>query len=57
MIIGKYAIGKFLNDMIRESKYFSKIIETEFNKPLVMSGKDHEDFNNSTKYWICKKNS
>ena len=53
MIIGKYAIGKVLNDMIRESKYFPKIIETEFNKPLVMSGKDHEDFNNSTKYWIC----
>ena len=30
-------------------EYYSKVIETEFRKPLVMTEKDHEDFNNSTK--------
>ena len=25
----------------------------ESNKELVMTKKDNEDFNNSTKYWIC----
>ena len=41
-------------NMIKESEYFSKVIETEFIKPLVMTEKHHEDFNNSTKCWICK---
>ena len=41
--------------MIKESEYFSKVIEAEFNKPLVMTEKGrHEDLNNSTKCWICK---
>ena len=31
------------------------VIKAAFNKPLVMTEKDHEDFNNSTKCWICKK--
>ena len=46
---------KFLNDKIKESEYCSKVSETEFNKPLVLNEKDHEDFNNSTKCWTCKK--
>ena len=33
--------------MIKGSEYCSKVIETEFNKPLVMTEKDHEGFNNS----------
>ena len=49
------AIDKFLNDMIKESENCSKVIETEFNKPLVMTKKDHEDFRDSAKPWICKK--
>ena len=41
--------------MINESEYCSKVIETEFNKSLVMSEKDYEDFKNSAKCWISKK--
>ena len=43
------AIEKNLNDMIKESEYFSNIFKTEFNKPLVLTEKDRKDFNNSTK--------
>ena len=32
--------------MIKES---SKVIETEFNKPIVMTKNDHKDFKNYTK--------
>ena len=39
--------------MIKESKY--KVIETQSNKPLVTTEKDHEDFSNSAKCRICKK--
>ena len=35
--------------MIKESEYCSKVTETEFNKSLVMIGKDHKDVNSSTK--------
>ena len=48
-------INKFLKDVIKETEYFSQVIETVFNKPLVMSETNHEDFNNSTKCWIYKQ--
>ena len=41
--------------MIKESGYCSKLIKTKFNKTIVMTKKDHGSFENSTKYWICKK--
>lgn len=37
--------------MINESKYCSKGIKTKFNKSHLMTKKDHEDFENSSKYW------
>ena len=37
-----------------ESEYCSKVIETEFNEPLATTEKEHEDFHNSSKFWICK---
>ena len=52
---GEDAIDKFLNYMIKESEYSSEVTETEFNKPLAMPEKDHENFNYSIKFWICKK--
>ena len=39
--------------IVNKSEYCSKVIEAKFNKPLIMSEKDHEDFNSSTKCWIC----
>lgn len=41
--------------MINESKYCSKGIKTKFNKSHLMTKKDHEDFENFSKRWICKK--
>ena len=39
--------------MIKESKYCTDIMKKHFNKELVMTKKDNEDFKNSTKCWIC----
>ena len=36
---GEDAIDNFLNDKIKEGEYYSKIIETKFNTPLVMNKK------------------
>ena len=48
------AIDRFWNYMIKENESYSNVIETKFNKPLIISEKDNEDFNNSTKWWVCK---
>ena len=39
--------------MIEESKYCSDVMKKLFNKELVITKKDIEDFENSTKFWIC----
>ena len=39
--------------MIQENKYCSDVIKKSFNKELVITIKDKEDFENSTKCWIC----
>ena len=39
--------------MVEESKYCSDVMEKPFNKELVMTKKNNEDFKNSTKCWIC----
>ena len=41
--------------MIKESEYCSKVIETEFNKPVAMTKKDHKDFKSFTKCCIYKR--
>ena len=40
---------------MKESECCSKVIETKFDKSLVMTKKDYGDFKNSSKCWICKK--
>ena len=39
--------------MIEESKYCGDVMKKHFNKELVMTKEDNEDFENSTKCWIC----
>ena len=39
--------------MIDESKYCSYVIKKHFNNELVMTKKNNEDFENSTKCWTC----
>ena len=43
--------------MKRESDYCSKIIETEFNKPLAVTKRDHEDLKILLKIGFLKKNT
>ena len=38
--------------MIKESKYCTDIMKKYFNKRLVMTKKDNQDFKSTTKYWI-----
>ena len=40
--------------MIEESKYCSDMIKNNFNKELVMTKEDNENFKNVTKYGICE---
>ena len=39
--------------MVKESKCFNDVMKKDFNKELVMNKQDNEDFENSTKCWIC----
>ena len=39
--------------MIKKSKYWSDVVKKHFNKEFVMTKEDNEDFENSTKCWIC----
>ena len=39
--------------MIEESKFCTDILKKHCNKELVMTKEDDEDFENSTKCWIC----
>ena len=51
--LGKDTVYNFIGSMIEENKYFSEMMEKNFNKELVMTIGDNEDFKNSTKCWIC----
>ena len=42
-----------ISSMIEENKYCSDVMEKYFNKKLVNSKKDNEDFENSIKCWVC----
>ena len=39
--------------MIKENKYCSDVMKKHFNKELMMTKRDDEDFENSIKCWIC----
>ena len=47
-----YIVEDFINDMIKESKFCTEIMEKSFNKELVMTKEIKEDFQKSTKSWI-----
>ena len=40
--------------MIEESKYCSDVMKKHFNKELVMTKEDNENFKKFTKCWICE---
>ena len=51
--LGGDAVYNFINSMIEESKYCSDVMKINFNKKPVMTKKDNQDYENSTKCWIC----
>ena len=52
--LGEDAVYIFIRSMIKESKYCTNMMKKLFNKELVMIKEDdNEDFENSTKCWIC----
>ena len=51
--LGEDAVYNFISSMIEESKYCSDVMKNHYNKEPVMTKKDNEDFENSTKCWIC----
>ena len=38
---------------MEESKYCSNVMKKHFHKELLMTKKDKEYFESSTKFWIC----
>ena len=46
-------VYNFIGSMIEESKCCSDMMKKHFNLELAMTKKDNEDFENSTKCWIC----
>ena len=46
-------VYSFISSIIQGSKCCSDVMKNNFNKELVMTGKDIKDFENSAKCWIC----
>ena len=51
--LGKDAVCNSVSSMIEESEYCTDVMKKHFSKKLVMTKKYYEDFEDSTKYWIC----
>ena len=51
--LGKDAVYNFIGSMIDRSICCSDVMKKHFSKELVMPKEDNEDFENSTKRWIC----
>ena len=47
------AVLKFITDMVEASEYCSHVMKKHFNKKLLMTKEDDENFESSTKCWIC----
>ena len=52
---GENVIQKFIRDLFLEVSDLQKIIESDFQKPLIMTESDEKDFQNAKKCWICQK--
>ena len=51
--LGEVTVSNFISSMTEESKYCSDVMKKHFHKELVMTQEDNEDFDKSTKCWIC----
>ena len=51
--LDKDAVYNFVSSMIEKNKYCSDVMKKHFSKKLAMTKEVNEDFDNSTKCWIC----
>ena len=52
---GKNAVFKFINCIFKEYGYCRSVMKKHFNKNLVMSAEENEEFERSNICWICGK--
>ena len=52
---GVNAAYEFIKSMLKEHKYWKKIMKDQFNKNLIMTEKEEYLFHQSNNCWICKK--
>ena len=52
---GKNAIFKFIQSIFKEYNYCRDVMKKHFNKNLVMSVDEEEEFEKSNICWICSK--
>ena len=52
---GKNATNKFLSNMIEEAEYCKQIKEKHFNREMIITPKEEQQFKKSTKCHICNK--
>ena len=50
---GKHAIFKFIQCIFKEYTYCKDVRKKHFNKNLIMTAKENEEFERSNIYWIC----
>ena len=52
---GENIAFKFIEAILKEYKYCKKVMKKHFNKNLIMSEKEKEQFQSSNNSWICEK--
>ena len=52
---GENAAYKFIEAILKEFEYCKKVMKKHFNKNLIMSEKEEEQFQSSNICWICEK--
>ena len=50
---GKNAAYKFIEAILKEFEYCKKVMKKHFNKNLIMSEEEEEEFQSSNTCWIC----
>ena len=52
---GENAAYEFIKATLKEFKYCKKVMKKHFNKNLIMSEEEEEEFQSSNTCWICEK--
>ena len=48
-------VYRFIETILKEYEYCKKVMKKHFNKNLIMTEKEEENFQSSNTCWICKK--